>query len=277
MDIQWLESLLYSLVYGFTEFLPVSSQAHGAMILRLFGVQSLHPMMQLFTHIGILLALFSACQLQLKRLQRESKLLKVSARRRKRTPDHQTVCEISLLKTALVPMLLALFLYMPAQKLFDKLYWIPVFLFLNGVLIHIPMYFPGGNKDSRHMNKLDGFLLGFFAAVAMIPGMSRVGLCASAASVRGVSTHNAYKWAVLLSIPAMIAISCFDIAAIASVGFDGIDFLFVLQCLLSAVTAYIGAYFSIKLMHALTETNGLAVYSYYCWGAALFIFILYLI
>ena len=42
MEIGWLESLLYGLLSGFTEFVPVSAQAHGAILRRLFGCGEIH-------------------------------------------------------------------------------------------------------------------------------------------------------------------------------------------------------------------------------------------
>ena len=57
MNIGLFESILYGLICGFAEFLPVSSQAHRNILNCLFGVDREEPLMILFLHIGALLAL----------------------------------------------------------------------------------------------------------------------------------------------------------------------------------------------------------------------------
>ena len=277
MDTNWLESLLLGLVSGITEFMPVSSQAHELLLLRLFGVDQAHPLMLLFIHIGALTALIFSSAAQLKRMQREYRYAKLPARRRRRQPDRQIVLDMALLKGAILPMTLGMLFYQRAQNAAGKLHIAALLLFLNGLLLYIPQYLPRGNKDSRHMSKLDSLLFGIVTAVSIFPGLSRTGLTGSTAAARGADTSQAYKWALFLSIPAIIIMLCFDVFTVFMTGFDGIGFLFIVQCLLSAVAAYFGALASITFMRSLTAHSGFAGFSYYCWGASLFMFILYLI
>ena len=60
--MSFLESLIYGLVSGLSEFLPVSSLGHQALMLRLFGLGNREPGRDVFVHIGILVALISACR-----------------------------------------------------------------------------------------------------------------------------------------------------------------------------------------------------------------------
>ena len=66
MNINWLESILFGLVSGFAEFLPVSSNAHKTIFLFLFGVDSEHAFLSLFVHIGVLLGLVLSSRTLLK-------------------------------------------------------------------------------------------------------------------------------------------------------------------------------------------------------------------
>ena len=38
MEVGWLESLVYGFVGGLTEILPVSAQAHKALLLKFMGI-----------------------------------------------------------------------------------------------------------------------------------------------------------------------------------------------------------------------------------------------
>lgn len=277
MDIKWLESLLLGLVSGATEFMPVSSSSHEALLLRMFGVAQLHPLMNLAIHIGIIIALLLSVSVQLNRMQREYRYAKLPKRRRKRVPDRQAVLDMALIRGAIFPVLLIMTLCNNMIRTSPKLHITALFLFMNGILLYLPQYLPRGNKDSRHMSKFDSLLLGIVTAIGTIPGFSRIGFVCSAATARGADALQAYKWALFLSIPAIAVLSCFDIVGIFITGLNGIGFLFVLQCILSGACAYLGAVFGIKLMRSFTLHNGFSGFSYYCWGAALFMFILYLI
>lgn len=274
--MNWLESILYALVSGFAEFLPVSAQAHKSILLCLIGQDGEHPIMGLFVRIGILAALTVSMRAQFKRLYRAYALKRIPKRRRKRTPDQQSLMDVSFIKMASVPLLLGFLLYPKSSHWAGELYIVSLLLLLNGLILHIPMYLPGGNKDARSMSRLDSILVGIGAAAAVLPGVSRVGASASVAVARGADLQQAYKWSLLLSVPAHVVLLCFDVFSVIATGLAGVGFLFILQCILAAAFAYAGAYASVALMRSVVQRSGLSGFSYYCWGASLFAFILYL-
>ena len=57
MDLNWYQSLLYGLISGITEILPVSSQAHRILLLDIFGRSSQPELLRLMTDLGIVAAL----------------------------------------------------------------------------------------------------------------------------------------------------------------------------------------------------------------------------
>lgn len=60
--MEWLLSILYGLVSGLAEFLPVSAEGHRAMLLRIFGQGSVPELMRLVTHLGCLFGVFLCCR-----------------------------------------------------------------------------------------------------------------------------------------------------------------------------------------------------------------------
>lgn len=275
--MRWLETVLFGLVAGICEFLPISSQAHRSILLCLFGQDHENPLLSFFIHTGALIALIFACKSQLMRIYTEYTLLKVPRHRRKRFPDAQSRMDIMLLRTTMITMLLGFLLYPVVDGWSGRLYIIALMLFLNGLILHIPMYLPIGNKDSRAMSRLDAILIGLAGAISVIPGISRVATTFSVASARGADLQQAYKWSILLCLPALAVEILLDIFAMITGGLAGVGFVFVIQCILAAVFAYLGAYAAITLMRSLVQRTGLYGFSYYCVGAALFAFILYLI
>lgn len=276
MDISFAESIIYAFVSAIAEFMPISSLAHEQILLKLFGMQQIHPLMQLFVHGGMLFALIFSCKGALRHMNRENQLLKISVRRRKRQPDPQVVSDISFVKVACIPIVLGFLFFFSINKLENRLPLSAAMLAVNGLLLHIPIYFSTGNKDSRSMTRIDSFMFGVSSSVGIIPGLSRIGLAGSYASLRGADFNHTYKWCLLLSIPTLAMLLLCDIVQLFSASYAGFYFLFVLQCIFAAAVAFLGAMMIIRLMRFYISKNGMSVFSYYCWGAALFAFILYL-
>ena len=277
MNITMIQSILYGLVCGFAEFLPVSSQAHRNILNCLFGVDQEEPLMVMFLHIGALLALIISSMSLLQRFQREMEIKRLARRRSRRQPDELALLDMSIVKTACTVLLIGFVFYFEAAALHGNLPMVAIFLVVNGLILHVPLYLPKGNKDARTMSRLDAVLLGLGSALAMLPGVSRVGVSTSVGISRGATPQNAYKWALLISIPALVVHIVLDLVGVVSAGLGQLDFSFILQCIMCGCAAYIGAIGAISLMKMIVYRSGIENFSYYCWGAALFTFILYMI
>jgi undecaprenyl-diphosphatase len=277
MNIGLLKSILYGLVCGFAEFLPVSSQAHRSILNSLFGVRQEEPLMVMFLHIGALLALVVSSRSLLQKLQRELEVKRVARRRSRRQPDELAILDMSLVKTASIVMLLGLVFCFKASAWNGDLPMIALFLVINGIVLHVPLYLPKGNKDARTMSRLDAVLLGIGNALSIVPGISRIGASVSIGISRGATPQNAYKWSLLISIPALAALVALDLFSVVTAGLGRLDFSFLLQCIICGCAAYIGATGGISLMKNIVYRSGIENFSYYCWGASLFTFILYMI
>ena len=277
MNITMIQSILYGLVCGFAEFLPVSSQAHRSILNCLFGVNQEEPLMVMFLHIGALLALIISSMSLLQRFQREMEIKRLARRRSRRQPDELALLDMSIVKTACKVLLIGFVFYFEAAALHGNLPMVAIFLVVNGLILHVPLYLPKGNKDARTMSRLDAVLLGLGNALAMLPGVSRVGVSTSVGISRGATPQNAYKWALLISIPALVVHIVLDLVGVVSAGLGQLDFSFILQCIMCGCAAYIGAIGAISLMKMIVYRSGIENFSYYCWGAALFTFILYMV
>ena len=93
-------SIIYGIVSGLTEILPVSSQANQMVMRQLFGVSQKEPIRDLLVHIAIILGLFVACRGMFSKIRREQ----VLAHRMRRNPSQlhalKGVYDMRLVKTA---------------------------------------------------------------------------------------------------------------------------------------------------------------------------------
>lgn len=274
MDFTWYESLLYGLISGLTDILPVSAQAHRQLLLKLYGESMDLDMMLLFIHVGILGAVYFHCQPHIVRILRAKRLSRIPKRRRKRPLDTKSLMDYSLWKTMLVPVILSFFLYKKAQSLADSLVWMSVFILINGLILYIPQFFPGSNKDSRLLSRVEGLLMGLGGAAAILPGVSGIGAAVSIANVCGVDRSYGLTMALLMNIVISVGHIVFDVMNVVKIGLFGYSFGIILNCVLAGITSFVGAYLGIRVMRKLAEDKAYTIFAYYCWGVALFTFVL---
>lgn len=270
--MEWLWSILYGLVMGLSEFLPVSSDAHGTVLLRMFGLNSPPALLRLFAHLGCLLGLLFSCRRILARLRRSRR----PVRSRRNRVDTTSVLTRKMLRTSIFLTLLPFLLYPKVQTICGSLNYLALTMIFNGVVLFLPRFFSSGNRDARCASRLDGTLMGIGTGLGVVPGMSRIGAAVSLASLRGISWAYALQIGLLLSIPALAVVLVFDGAAVASGGLSGVNSLLLLRCALCGACAFGGSCGGIAMMRFLAVKTGYTGFAYYCWGAALFTFILFM-
>lgn len=274
MELSWFESFIYGIVSGLSEFLPISAEAHRAIYLRLVGAND-YGLLRFMTHMGALLGLLITCWPMIAKLNRERQIAAVNKKRRKRAPDTRSLTDIRFLRIAIVALILVFILYPIVHDLHERLWILAGFLIVNGILLYIPQFLPGANKDSRSLTMADSMIVGLSGGLGVIPGFSRTGLTASAAMMRGADKRYAMDVALLLSVPALVVILVIDFFAIFTTT-AGLTFLAILSCFTAGITSFLSACFGIYIMRFLAVRAGFSGFAYYSWGLALFSFILYL-
>ena len=274
MELSWFKSFLYGLFSGLFDILPISSQAHSVLLLKFFGVKASTDLMNLMIHLAICGALYYSSQTQLIRMSRARALARVPKRKRKRPLDVRSMMDWSLLKTMAVPAVLGLFLRKYTAGLSSNLMLIALFLFLNGVILYLPQFFPTSNRDSRTLSRVEGLLMGFGGIIAAVPGISAIGAATSIASVCGVERSYGLNMALLMNLVISAGLAVYDILGIASNGFGSLSLVIVLQYILTAAAAFAGTLAAVNVMRRLAAGQGFSLFGVYCWGLALFTFIL---
>ena len=274
MDISWVESFFFGIISGLAEILPVSAQAHQSILLNLFGIYEYDPLFGLAAMGGSLLAYCFAVSSLFRRLRKDYRLSRSS--RRKRAVNMQNVFDMNLLRTAFVPLALGLLLYKKVSGWQQLAPVLSLFLAVNGLILYIPSYFAKGNKDSRTMSGLDSLMIGIGTVLGYIPGISRIAAGVSSATLRGADPQQALKWGLLLSVPALLGMFLLEGYGILSAGLLAPGMGTTLKCFIVAVASAIGTGMGIGMMKKWILRSSLEGFAYYCWGAALFSFILYM-
>ena len=196
-------------------------------------------------------------------------------RRRGRQPDIAALMDIRILNTAAVAILVGFLVYPRASRWIMGVFPMALILVLNGVVLFLPRLFGSGNKNGRSFTQMDGLLMGISGILGMIPGFSRMGCMYSVGAARGAGKSYALELSLLLSIPAVSAMLCFDISDCfrAAGSFTGLQ---LLGALIAVLAGYAGAYVAIALMRAVCKRTTTTGFAYYSWGLAFFMMLIYL-
>lgn len=273
MEWNWLGSILFGLVAGVFEFLPISAQTHEVLAAQLFGLPALPGGLSLGIHMGCALAIFMSFYSYMSRLHREYKIAAIAPRKRKRQPDTASLKEIRLLKVAVVPALLTCVAAFFLRDLVSRQWLMALIAGINALVVLLPQYTRTANKDSRSLSGLDALLVGLSGILSAIPGMSRVGMLTTVGSLRGADRNFALNFTFLLSLPMLIGLSVGDIWMLLSGNTAGVGLLCGLLAFLAAFGAGLAA---IRFMKFLAVRVGYSAFAYYGWGLSMLIFILYL-
>ncbi len=277
MELSWFKSLIYGLISGLLDILPISADAHSALLLKFFGIKASSDVMNLLIHLAVFGALYYSSQNQLIRMNRARALARVPKRKRKRPLDVRSMMDWSLLKTMMVPALLGVYLRSFTGTIRSNLVLIALFLFLNGVILYAPQFFPTSNRDSRTLSRVEGLLMGLGGAASAVPGISAIGATTAIASLCGVDRLYGLNMALMMNMAISAGLALLDILAIAANGFGALSFWILIRYIASAFAAFGGTMLGIKLMRQLAANHGYSLFGVYCWGLALFTFVLNLI
>ena len=277
MELSWFESCIFGLFSGLLDIIPVSAEAHRILLLKFFGVKASSDFLNLLIHMAVFAALYYSSQNQLVRMRRARALARVPKRKRKRPLDIRSMMDWSMLKTMLIPAILGVFLRKYTAGMGSKLMLVSLFLFLNGLILYVPQFFPTSNRDSRTLSRVEGLLMGLGGAASAVPGISAIGATTSIASVCGVDRTYGLNMALMMNMGITAGLMVYDFLGIVANGIGLSSVWAFLSNLCSAAAAFGGAMLGIKLMRQLAAGQGFSVFGVYCWGLALFTFILNLI
>ncbi|MDG1273535.1 MAG: undecaprenyl-diphosphate phosphatase [Alphaproteobacteria bacterium] len=193
--------IILSLIQGLTEFLPVSSSGHLIIVPNILSWRDQGLIIDVAVHAGSLLAVviylwrdlwsMTAALIDFRNL-RENPNLKLAQ-----------IIIIASLPVMAAGFMVSLFVGDFARNL-EIIGWATLgFGILLGLSDKIGMTL----NELKHMQFLDGILIGISQALALIPGASRSGLTITMARFLGYNRSAAARFSLLLAIPAILGAS----------------------------------------------------------------------
>lgn len=275
--MNWFHSVLLGFVSGLCELLPLSAAANRGLLRQLLGIEAEGPLFTLLCRAAVLTVLLASGLLELRRLRRTARILRMPYRRRTGHPSLNESGTLRLLKVAVPLALVAGILSARLADLADKLWLVPIPLVLGGVLLWLPGVMRSANKDGRHLSGLDGLLMGLGILAGAVPGISPVGAVFAIAAMRGAQRRYALRFASTMLAVSLAASMVMDLLSVVVTGFT-FDAAQLLSAGLGFLSAGLAAYLAVHAMRTMIRPGGHGIYGfcYYNWGQALLSLVLFL-
>lgn len=275
VEFNIFQSLLFGFVSGLTDILPVSAQAHKAILLTLFGSSSEPALLRLLLDGAVLAALYVSLRDPIRRIRKQVQLSKIPKRRRKRPLDVRVLMELRLVRTMAVVVVICGLFSQKASALNGSLIWIALLSVINALILFLPNLMPTGNKDSQSLSPMEGVLIGLGGGIGILPGISSMAGMNAVASVCGVERKFALRITLMAQMAVLAVRIVFDVIALSS-GIGALTAGLVLRWILAALAAFAGVTTAVSVMAALAEKKGFTVFALYSMAVAFLTFIIYL-
>lgn len=270
------EAIIYGIIGGLTEALPVSFAGHAALLRGAFNLSSLNEGSGLYVRAAICLGVSLAVLLAFRTetLAAGKALLSLpekNRRRRRNTPMRRGVF---LGIIAFLPMLLS-FLFTAFAERIERLSLVAAFFALNGLLIYLCTRGVGGRKDEKNVTLPDMLLVGVSRMACVFPGLSPIAASLSVGRVCGLSGEFNLRLCYQLTIAYQLAAFLYRlIRAFAYGSFSGMVLVSMLAAMLLAA---VFGYLAIQYLRYLLHKEKFNLFSYYCWDAVVIALVVALI
>lgn len=202
------DSIVLGLVQGITEFLPISSSGHLIIAREVLGIVqegslAFDAILQLATACAVLIYF---------RKDIFDLILNVFSKKR---DSNKTKLTLFLIIGTIPALVLGLFLQEHMETVFRNVSLVVLTLVIGSVIMVCADLFlarrikktdsllnKGGSIGDLSITK--SIVIGFFQALALVPGMSRSGMSISGGYFMGLSKELAVKFSFLLSIPIIV-------------------------------------------------------------------------
>ncbi len=234
--VSFIHALILSLVQGITEWFPISSSGHLAIVQELLGVQDFGFTVYLhFASVLGVVILFWRDIIDLVVKKKIKYMLKLAV--------------------AIIPVAIAgFYLLEHVRNSFSSLFFIGVFFIIFGFFVYFTKY---AREVKTGPSTSDAVHIGISQLFSLFPGVSRSGMAMGSGLILGLKKEEAIKFSFLLAVPIIFGASLLEAREIALSEISFITFLtsFTLTLFISLMT--------IKFLIKIIKSNKFYIFGIY--------------
>lgn len=252
---------------GFTEFLPISSSGHLAIVQRRLELDPDSPPLLMFdvaVHLGTLLAIIVVYRHAALRFVQDL-LFESNATG---TTPHLPRRVLMLGVLATIPTaVIGLTFKARFEAAFDRPAVIGICFVFTGVLLALLTVFPRGRRGWKKLKWWEAVLVGLAQALAIFPGISRSGATICMASYCGWRRQWAAQFSFLIAVPAIAGGTILKIRDVAGLTYDPSLQIPWGPIVLGSVVALLVGIVALQLLLRTIQRGRLQYFAAYCFVA----------
>lgn len=245
-----LEAIIWGIVQGLTEFLPISSSGHLVLVPALLDIEPPSLAVSAVLHLGTLLAVVAYYRRDLAGLTRF-----------RTDPEARRL--VGLLALGTLPAVVGVVVRDVIGELQESLTAVSVALLVTAAILFASGFLGPLTRRLSSARSSDALIIGVAQALALVPGISRSGITITAGMGRHFVREEAARYSFLLAIPAIAG------AAV----FEGVDLLqgagLPATVWVGVAAAAVSGYGAIALLLGVLERVGLRPFAYYAAAAGI--------
>jgi len=266
-EIDILQAIVLGIVQGLTEWLPISSSGHLALVQLAMDLE-VPIFYDVILHIGTLVGVFAIYRRDIAGILRSTVASGKGSSKRKsieevaKYPQGRRMLWLIILGTIPTGIIGLAF-----RSFFESSFYDPVSIavgfIITGALVLVTGLLKPGQKK---LGSADAILIGIGQGISIFSSISRSGATLSAGLFRGVEREQLVRYSFLLSIPAILGAAAIDVVAmdeqqkaqLASIGAES----YIAGMVVSAAVGYA----SIRILIKLVIKGKFYLFAFYCFA-----------
>lgn len=240
------QAIISGIVQGITEFFPISSSGHLAILHALFSFKQPMLAFDVFLHFGTLISIVVFFRKDIvNMLQKDRALLK-------------------FIIIGSIPTFIIGILFKDIVESFFTMPWlIGFFLVLTGIFLLFAsfsaMYWKIVRR-TRPLGMANSIIIGIAQGISVIPGISRSGTTIGTGLIAGLNEEVALKFSFLMALPAVLGANLLKARQICGnlISIEAVPFI------AGAVAAMLTGFFAIKVLFGILRKNLFFLFGIYC-------------
>lgn len=259
-----IEAILLGAMQGITEFLPVSSSGHLAVLHYFFGNSPDNLVFDIAVHIGTALSVVVVYRSILKQII-------IDLYRYLRFKEQNVGSKLALYVVigSLPAAVVGIFFKDYFVAAFSNLNVVIAGFIFTGIILFMTRSRKVDSSDflslgiKTDVNPKRAIIIGLSQAFAILPGVSRSGSTIAAGLFTGLSNKEAALFSFLLALPAIFGAGLLQIKDLQHFNTHQ---LFILVC--GLLTSFTVGFFALKLLLKFVQKGRIYFFSYYLWSLA---------
>ena len=252
--MDWIQALILGIIQGLTEYLPVSSSGHLAIVSNFFGINGEESLMfTVAVHVATVLSTLVMLWKEIDWILRG--LFKFEM-------NDETKYALNILVSMIPVGIVGLFFKDKVEEAFGSgLLIVGVMLMVTAVLLIFSYY--AKPRPKEHISLWDAFVIGVAQACAVLPGLSRSGSTIATGLMLGNKKEMLAQFSFLMVIPPILGEALLDVVKAAK-GEAVMGNIEMFPLCGGFLAAFLSGCFACKLMINVVKKGKLVYFGIYC-------------